>query len=122
MIILYRYWSGIYHFFDSFGNSGKRSGIGMVLVFDCFDCLGASRGPVSRRRLEGDESRVVTTLLAGIGGDGGHEGRGKGRINAEKLLLKKVNKKRQDAQDATGRDARVPSGFGGSFWAGLPLP
>ena len=40
VIILYRYWSGIYHFFDSFGNSGKRSGIGMVLVFDCFDCLG----------------------------------------------------------------------------------
>ena len=34
MITLYRYWSGIYHFFDSFGNSGKRSGIGMVFFFD----------------------------------------------------------------------------------------
>ena len=30
---IYRYWSGIYHFFDSFGDCGKRSGIGMVLVF-----------------------------------------------------------------------------------------
>ena len=40
VIIIYRYWSGIYHFFDSFWECGKRSGIGMVLVFDCFDCLG----------------------------------------------------------------------------------
>ena len=30
---LYRYLSGIYHFFDSFGKCGKKSGIGMVLVF-----------------------------------------------------------------------------------------
>ena len=31
---IYRYWSGIYHFFDSFGDCGKRSGIGMVFFFD----------------------------------------------------------------------------------------
>ena len=33
---IYRYWSGIYHFFDSFGDCGKRSGIGMVFFLDTF--------------------------------------------------------------------------------------
>jgi hypothetical protein len=33
MILFYRYLSGIYHFFDSFGKCGKKGGIGMVLVF-----------------------------------------------------------------------------------------
>jgi hypothetical protein len=28
--------SGIYHLFDSFGGCGKKSGIGMVLVFLLF--------------------------------------------------------------------------------------
>ena len=35
VMFIYRYWSGIYHFFDSFGKCGKISGIGMVLIFDC---------------------------------------------------------------------------------------
>ena len=42
---LYRYLSGIYHFFDSFGKCGKKGGIGMVLVFGCFDCLGRGGRP-----------------------------------------------------------------------------
>ena len=33
VMIFYRYLSGIYHFFDSFGKCGKTSGIGMVLDF-----------------------------------------------------------------------------------------
>ena len=45
MIIFYRYWSGIYDFFDSFLEKWYWNGIGMVF-FDGFDCLTGAPRPV----------------------------------------------------------------------------
>ena len=64
---------------------------------------------------------MVEHLEAVVGGDGGHGGGGTGDASKKDAYYKRPTPK-EDAQDANGREARVHSGFKGSFWLGLPLP
>ena len=64
---------------------------------------------------------MVEHLEAVVGGDGGHGGGGTGDASKKDAYYKRSTPT-EDAQDANGREARVHSGFKGSFWLGLPLP